>query len=259
MRTKQTTIAQVRIVPRSGFYVVEAVYEAKEQHTDVDASLIAGIDIGLNNLATLTSNKSGFVPRIVNGRPVKSINQYYNKERARLQSCLPNKQHTTHQLDRLTTVRTRRINHFLHSASRMIIDLLVAEGIGTLVIGKNDGWKQEITLGKRNNQNFVQVPHARFIDMLTYKAKLVGIQVILTEESYTSKCSFLDHEEIKKHEVYAGKRVKRGLFRSGYGTFIHADVNGAYNMIRKVAPDAFAEGVEDCVVNPVRLATGVQS
>lgn len=255
VQTKQTAIAQVRIVPRSGFYVVEIVYEAKEALSDGDASLIAGIDIGLNNLATLTANKSGFVPRIVNGRPVKSINQYYNKERARLASCLPKEQYNSHHLDRLTVKRTRRIHHYLHAASRAIIDVLVQERIGTLVIGKNEGWKQEINLGKRTNQNFVQVPHARFIAMLTYKAKLVGIQVILTEESYTSKCSFLDDEEIKKQEVYAGRRVKRGLFRSGRGKFINADVNGAYNIIRKVAPESF-KGVEDCVVNPVCLALG---
>jgi putative transposase len=258
VQTKQTNVAQVRIIPRSGFYVVEVVYEAKEGHAEVDASLIAGIDIGLNNLATLTANKSGFVPRLVNGRPVKSINQYYNKERARLASCLPKEQYNTHRLDRLTTKRTRRINHYLHASARAIIDLLVAEGIGTLVIGKNEGWKQEITIGKRNNQNFVQIPHARFIDPLTYKAKLVGIQVILSEESYTSKCSFLDDEQIKKHEVYAGKRVKRGLFHSGRGVFIHADVNGAYNIIRKVAPKSF-EGVEDVVVHPRSLAVAVST
>jgi putative transposase len=149
--------------------------------------------------------------------------------------------------------RTRRIDRYLHTASRRIIDLLLVEGIGTLVIGKNPNWKQECNIGKRNNQNFVNIPHARFIEMLSYKAKLVGIAVMVTEESYTSKCSFLDMEPIGKHEQYLGKRVKRGLFRSADGRHINADVNGSYNMVRKVAPDAFEQGSRGCVVHPVLL------
>jgi putative transposase len=132
---------------------------------------------------------------------------------------------------------------------------LVAEGIGTLVIGKNDGWKQEISIGKRNNQNFVQVPHARFIQMLSYKAELVGIQVILVNESHTSKCSFLDDEPICHHERYAGKRIKRGLFRASDGRrIINADVNGAYNILRKAIPEAFGQGKAGVVVHPVGTA-----
>ena len=126
--------------------------------------------------------------------------------------------------------------------------------IGTLVIGKNDGWKQAIGLGKRTNQNFVFVPHARFIEMLQYKAELVGIQVIVSEESYTSKCSFLDLEPIGKQEVYAGKRIKRGLFRARTGRCLNADVNGAYNILRKVVPDAFGNGIAGVVVHPARMA-----
>ena len=255
--TKQTDIAQVRIVPRSGHYVVEIVYEQAEKQY-VYPHWVAGIDIGLTNLATLTANKSGFTPRIVNGRPVKSMNQYYNKERARLQAQLEGNRQTSRQLDCLTNKRNRKMNHYLHTASKAVIDLLVSEQIGTLIIGKNDQWKQHITLGKRTNQNFVQIPYARFIDMLTYKAALVGIQVVLTEESYTSKCSFLDREDLCKHEHYMGKRIKRGMFRSRFGTLINADCNGAYNIIRKVAPESF-EGVEDVVVHPVRLAIGVRT
>ena len=252
--TQQTTIDQVRIVPRHGYYVVEIVYEQERRQADVHPDLIAGIDIGLNNLATLTANKDGFVPRIVNGRPIKSINQWYNKERARIQSQLTDNRYTTNRLERLTNKRTRKIDHYLHTSARRIIDLLVAEGIGTLIIGKNDQWKQQINIGKRNNQNFVSIPHARFIAMLTYKAQLVGIAVQVTEESYTSKCSFLDNEPVKKHDVYLGKRVKRGLFRASDGRVINADVNGASNIIRKVAPTAFGQGSRGPVVGPVRLA-----
>jgi putative transposase len=257
-------VQQVRIVPRirSGFYVVEVVYERAAVPAAVNPSLHAGVDIGVNNLAVLTSDKAGFVPRLVNGRPVKSINQFYNKRRAELQSRLGDRgmQGTTRRLERITTKRTRRIDWFLHTASRRTIDLLVAEGIGTLCIGKNPLWKQETTMGKRGNQNFVAVPHSRFIEMLTYKAELVGIQVHITEESYTSKASFLDMDPLPIYDpsqpapVCSGRRVMRGLYRSADGRHINADANGAYNVIRNVAPDAFAQGSRGCVVHPVRLA-----
>ncbi len=256
IKTAHQNVDQVRIIPRHGFYVVEVVYEQEPVQAAVDPQLFAGIDIGVDNLATLTSNKKGFVPRIVNGRPVKSINQFYNKRKAELDEKLMKmdaRRRHSHRLERLTTTRTRRIDHYLHTASRRIVDLLVKEGIGTLVIGKNPNWKQEVDMGKRNNQQFVAIPHARFIAMVAYKAELVGIRVIITEESYTSKCSFLDYEPIGKHETYAGKRVKRGLFRASDGRLINADVNGSANIIRKVAPNAFADGVEAVVVRPVRL------
>jgi putative transposase len=250
-------VDQVRIVPGKGFYVVEVVYEQDCEQEPVNPDLYAGIDLGITNLVTLTSNKSGFVPRLVNGRPVKAINQFYNKRRADLQSKLAKegaKRPTSRRLERLTNKRTRKIDHYLHTASRRIIDLLVSERIGTLVIGYNQEWKQEVNIGKRNNQNFVSIPFTRFIHMLTYKAELVGIQVVMTEESYTSKCSFLDVEPIGKHEVYVGKRVKRGLFRSASGKQYNADANGSYNIIRKVASDAFVQGSRGCVVHPTSLA-----
>ena len=254
VQTKQTRITQVRIVPKGQFYVVEVVYEKDIEPVTVDPALVAGIDVGLNNLAAITSNKPGFVPILVNGRPIKYINQGYNKRRAELQAKL-GKPGRTQRMERLTTRRTRQINHYLHTHSRRIIDLLVREGIGTLVIGKNEGWKQEISIGKRNNQNFVQVPHARLIELLAYKAELVGIRVVLTNESHTSKCSFLDDEPIHHHARYAGKRIKRGLFRAADGRqIINADVNGAYNIIRKAIPGAFGQGKAGVVVHPVGTA-----
>jgi putative transposase len=259
VETRQTAIDQVRVVPRPGFYVVEVIDEPAPVPAAVDPARRAGGDIGLNNLATLASDKPGFVPRIVNGRPVKSINQFYNKRRAELQGQL-GEAPTRRRLQRITTKRTRRIDHYLHTASRRIIDLLVAEGIGTLCIGKNPRWKQEVGMGKRNNQNFVSVPHARFIAMLSYKAELVGIQVMVTEESYTSQASFLDADPLPVYTAatpaptFSGRRVKRGLYRAADGRHINADVNGAYNIMRKVAPDAFAQGSRGCVVHPMRLA-----
>jgi len=251
--TKQTRIAQVRIVPRSGFYVVEVIYERDVVPAAVDPALVAGIDVGLNNLAAITSNKPGFVPVLVNGRPLKHINQFYNKRRAQLQSTLGRKG-STRLMERITNRRNRQITHYLHTHSRRIIDMLVREGIGVLIIGKNDGWKQQIAIGRRNNQNFVQVPHARFIQMLQYKAALVGIEVHTINESHTSKCSFLDAEPMGHRERYVGTRVTRGMFRTAEGRRINADVNGAYNIIRKAIPNAFGNGIGGVVVHPVGMA-----
>ena len=260
VKTQQREIIQVRIVPRKGYYVVEVVYQKGIKQVPVNPAYYAGIDIGLNNLAALASNKPGFRPVVVNGRPVKSTNQFFNKRRAELQKKL-GIMGTTARMERLANKRNRRVDHYMHTASRQIIDLLVKEEIGVLVIGKNDGWKQEINMGRRNNQNFVQIPHARFIAMLCYKAELVGITVKITEESYTSKASFLDRDPLPVYDpnddterTFSGRRVKRGLYRASGERYINADLNGAYNIIRKVAPDAFtAEGVEDSVVHPVRI------
>jgi len=262
VKTKQQTVQQVRIIPRISFYVVEVIYEHERVQAAVNPALRAGRDVGLNNLATLASDKPGFHPRIVNGRPVKSINHYYNKRRAELQSQLADQgeAHTSRRLERSTTKRTRRIDHYLHIASRRIIDLLVGEGIATLCIGKNPLWKQEANMWKRNNQHFVSVPHARFIEMLSYKADLVGIQVHITEESYTSKASFLDadpppvYDPTRPSPIFSGRRIKRGLYRAADGRHSNADVNGAYNIMRKAAPDAFARGSSGCGVHPMRLA-----
>ena len=266
VKTNQTSINQVRIVPRHGYYVVEVIYERAVQSANVNRDLCAGVDLGIDNLAAIASNKPGFTPRLVNGRSLKAMNQWYNKRKAQLQQKL-GKTGTTKQIERLTNKRNRRIHHALHTASRQIIDVLVQEGIGTLIIGKNAGWKQEVEMGKRTNQNFVQIPHARFIDMLTYKAELVGIQVILTEESYTSKASFLDLDPLPVHDpartqepTFSGRRVKRGLYRASGKRYLNADVNGAYNIIRKGKPDAFtAKGVAGIVVHPVRIACTKQT
>lgn len=260
-------IVQVRIIPKPGFFVVEVIYEQDPQRTAVDPHLIAGIDPGLNNVVALTSNKLGFVPVVVNGRGVKSTNQFYNKRRAQLQKSLGHPG-STPRMEKLTNKRNRRIDHDLHTISRFIVEVLVAEGIGTLVIGRNEGWKQEINLGSRTNQNFVQVPHARLIQMLTYKAEQRGIRVLITEESYTSKASFLDRDPLPTYKkgdttshVFSGKRIERGLYQARDGRLINADCNGSANIVRKVAPDAFgSEGVEDGknsfplpVVHPVRI------
>jgi putative transposase len=260
-QTRQS-IDQVRMVPRLDGYMVEVVYRKEEKQALVDPSLRAALDLGVNTLAALTSTKQGFQPLLVNGRPLKSLNQHYNKHRAHQQSHLARaKRFTSRQLDRITTKRNRRIKAYLHTASRRIIDHLVTEGIGSVVVGKNPLWKQEVEMGRKNNQEFVQIPHARFIEMLTYKAKLVGIQVILQEESYTSKASFLDRDPLptydpgrKEKPRFSGRREKRGLYRASDGRRIHADVNGSYNVLRKAFPNSFGQGIEAPAVVPRRLA-----
>ncbi len=262
--TKQTreAIYQVRIVPKSTHYVIEVIYERKEKHAAVDPKLFASIDLGVNNLATLTSNQQGFVPMLVNGRPLKAINQWYNKQREHLQKRLA-KLHrfTSRELEHLTDKRNRRVTHALHVASRRIINLLVERGIGTLIIGLNPFWKQEVEMGKRNNQAFVQIPHKRFLEMLQYKAQLVGITVIVTEEAYTSKASFLDRDPLPSYDPkreeeprFSGRRDGRWYYASGKRV-IHSDVNGSYNIGRKVFPTAFdGLGIGGAAERPRRLA-----
>jgi putative transposase len=259
VETRQTAIDQVRIVPHASHYTLEVIYERPMTPADVDPSRVASIDIGLNNLAAVTFDQPGMLPFLVNGRPLKAINQWYNKRRAQLQAKLPDDVYTSRQLDILTDKRGRQITDYLHVASRRIMDHLVKQRIGTLVIGKNDGWNQGIELGKRTNQNFVFVPHARFVQMLQYKAELVGIQVQITEESYTSQASFLDGDPLLVYApanltpLFSGRRLKRGLYRAADGRCLNADVNGAYNILRKVVPNAYGNGIGGVVVHPVRI------
>lgn len=240
-------------MPRKTHYVVEVIYSVATRQAKVDRERVAAIDLGVDNLATVTFNQPELAPLLVNGRPLKSINQYYNKQRAHLQRLLPNDQKTSTRLEVLTDKRNRRINAYLHITSRRLIDLLCILHIGVLIIGKNDGWKQGIDLGKRTNQNFVQIPYTRFIEMLRYKAELVGIKVMVSEENYTSKCSFLDLEPIGKHAIYAGRRIHRGLYRASDGRNLNADVNASYNIMRKVIPNAFGNGIGAAVVQPIRV------
>jgi putative transposase len=272
VQTKQTAIRQVRIVPSHGHYVVEVIFSKEPIQAHVDPSFCVAIDLGVTNLAAITSNRGGFVPRLVNGRTLKAINQWYNKRMKALKRCLPkeDRERVTRQMERLTTKRNRQVNHYLHAASKRILDFLVQEGVGTIIIGKNPLWKKETGMGKRNNQNFVAIPHARFIDMLTYKANLVGIHVEIQEESYTSQASFLDLDPIPTYKpdgdteyTFSGKRIGRRnrLYRTKDGRTICADVNGSYNILRKRKPDAFAhadaKGLAAYVVQPSRLAITV--
>lgn len=254
LATHVKEVCQVRIVPGIYDYKIQSVYFKPVSLERRVTGTIAVIDIGLNNLATLTENQPGFKPLIINGKPLKSINVYYHKNKASLQFKGQPEIKTSHRLRRrLTHKRNCKIDNYLHSASRSIINHRAANSIETLVIGKNDCGKTGRNLGKKTNQNMVSIPHAKFIEMLTYKAQLVGINVVLVTEEYTSKCSFLDNEPLYKQDSYQGRGIKSGLFRNRNGTLSNAYVNGSLNIIRKAFPNAFVEGIQGVVVPPVRI------
>ena len=249
----------VRIVPATGCYVIEVVYTVKHSQNVGDKfnKNIAAIDLGVNNLAAVTTNKPGFQPILINGRPIKSINNCYNKFISKLRS-INKKLHGldwSNQMELMTRRRNHQIDSYLHRASKLLIKTLLSEGINTLVIGLNPGWKRNCNMGKRTNQKFVSLPHKKFVDMLTYKGLLSGIKVYTREESYTSLASFLELDDIPTYGSKprnwkpSGTRIKRGLYRSKSG-LINADVNASYNILRKEFPDAFSQGIKGCVVQP---------
>ena len=232
LKTNVKNVKQVRIVPRNNFIVVEILYEVRSKLHNNSKETYCGVDFGLNNLITCSFQNDS--PLIMNGKPLKSINWHYNKEKSRLQSLLDNGKKTSKKIQNITLKRNNRINDYLHKTTKIFVNYLVSKKINNVVIGYNKEWKQGINIGRVNNQNFVQIPYYKLLNMLTYKCEIEGISVIVTEESYTSKCSFLDDEDICKHEEYVGKRIKRGLYKASDGRLINADVNGALNILKKV-------------------------
>ena len=241
-------IRVVRLVPKTGYYLIEILYDKKitpiKKRTN---NKLASIDLGLNNLATVTSNS--FAPFIVNGRPLKSINQYSNKMIAKYQKLLPKNQYSSKQIDFLRYKREMKLNDYLSKAAKYLVNYLVSQSIDVLVIGTNTGWKQNINIGKRNNQNFTNIPFYKFKSKLIYLCKEVGIEVVEQEESYTSKSSFLDNDPIptfpnSKKISFSGKRICRGLYKSKNKT-INADVNGSLNILKKylITKEAWNESI----------------
>lgn len=249
--SKVTSILEIRIVPKISCYVVEVLSEKLEQPLQVN-QIVAAIDLGLNNLATLTYNIPGLVPTIYKGRGVKSRNQYCNQVSSALKLLLPVAEKNSKKLAKLWHKHNCKVDYYLHTTSSAIIKELVNHQIGLLAIGWNDDFKDGINTGKVNNQNYPCIPHRRFVQMLQYKGQLAGIQVLLVEESYTSQCSALDWEPIQQHSDYIGSRIKRELFRTKTGRFINADVNGYLNIGPKAVGDWFIpNSIEGFVVNPV--------
>lgn len=243
---------QVRIVPREGFIQVEIVYNKEDTKERATGSKSVGIDLGVDNLATVASDDAGLAPLVVNGRCIKSINQFYNKRVAELKALYSKQNiHTSRKIKRLGLKRKCRIDDYFHKATAWLVRWCLANGVGKVYIGRNKGWKREANIGKRNNQNFVQIPFWKFIRMLKYKCDADGIALAEVKEAYTSKCSALDKEEICKHEVYIGRRVRRGLFRTAYNRLVNADVNGSLNILRLGLGRDFDVGGK--VFNPTKI------
>ena len=227
----------VRIVPKLGAFVIEVIYEVKEsplKHTNN----FAAIDLGIDNLASVTFS-NGVNPLLVSGQKIKSINQGYNRLIAKAQSKLPTKQKTSKHIHRLWRNREMKLQSELHRITSFLSQYFDEMCIEKVFVGKNTGWKNNASLGKKTNQKFVQIPFNTFISQLKYKCLLRGIEVIEQEESYTSKASFVDNDEIPVYgkidyePQFSGKRTHRGLYKAKNGFMLNADINGSYNILVK--------------------------
>ena len=238
-------IIQVRFIPRGSCYVMEIVYETEIPDVKTESNRIASIDLGVDNLVTMTNN-IGLNPIIINGKGIKSINQYYNKRLAKEKSLLKIRhgKDWSKKLEAITFKRYQRIKNYMHNASSYIIKWCVENEIDTLVIGKNKEWKQNASMSKGNNQKFVDIPYQMLLQQLKYKCENAGIKYIETEESYSSGTSFLDGEEPIKQNYDKSRRIERGLFKSNSGLLINSDVNGSLQIMMKVFPNAFNERYE---------------
>ena len=248
---------QVRFIPHGNHYTMEIIYEIEIE--DIDKGMvserIAAIDIGVDNLVTMTNNIMES-PIIINGKPLKSINQQYNKQKAKMQSDLMkrNGQHWSNKLETLSYKRNQRIKNYMHNTSALIIKWCVEHNIDTLVVGKNDNWKQE----KKHMQNFTSIPYEMLLGQLQYKCENAGIKYIEVNEAYTSGTSYLDNEAPIKENYNKERRVQRGLFQAK-DMLINADVNGSLQIMRKVFPDSYTGyGIEvdltPIIINAVQAA-----
>lgn len=238
-KDRLASFQQVRINPlNNNQYEVEIIYLYDEKPLKENNASFASIDLGIDNFVTLISTED--YPLLYNGKQIKSINQWFNKTISRYTSELEkvNNKKTSKRINGLWNKRNNKISDIFHKVSRHIVNVCINKGINTLVIGYNSGWKDSVHMGRQTNQSFVMIPYDRLIQYLRYKCEMCGINFIITEESYTSKCDALSQEEICKHDEYKGKRIKRGLYQSSIRKVINADVNGALNILRKVVSDS---------------------
>lgn len=255
INSQYDTIQQIRFIPQNDRIVVEIVYLKTVAGISIKSDNYMGIDLGIDNFATIVSNNG--IAQIINGKGLKSINRYYNKLIAKNKSKLDldkSKTEYSHKLNFITNKRNDKVDYFMHNASSYVVNLALANNISTIVIGKNEGWKNEGNLGKVNNQKFVQIPYNSFITKLEYKCQEVGITLITIDESYTSGTSFLDDELPIKDFYNKKRRIKRGLFKSNQGKYINADINSACQILRKVFVNAFNKPDNiGFVMNPVKV------
>jgi len=244
-------VVEAKVIPGNNKIRITVTYKVEfQKEITLDSNIIAGADLGLNNLMAVSTNQKSIENILVNGKPLKSINQFYNKKVSLLKSKLPKEKKTSNQIITITEKRNNKIDDFLHKSSKTIIDWLIENKISKIIIGNNPKWKQNINIGKKNNQNFVQIPHSKLITMISYKFESVGGKVIVQEESYTSKASALDLDFIpvfpnKEKNIFSGKRIHRGLYRTKKGKLINADINGSINIIRKATKNIKNDLVED--------------
>lgn len=234
--TKVDKPKQVRIIPSHNNFIIEVIYDAKEQELKSTAKY-AGIDLGVDNFATVTFSTKN-QPLIIKGLELKSINQGYNRLISKAQSLLPETCKTSKSIHRLWSRRSWILTTKIHQITAFLATLFDEMQIEKVFIGKNTGWKHKLPFGKKVKQRFAYLPYETFIEQLQYKCKLRGITVVTQEESYTSKASFLDNDDIPVYgetdnPKFSGRRIKRGLYRSSDGQLINADVNGSYNILRK--------------------------
>lgn len=235
----------VRFVPQNNYFTLEIIYEKEIEDKTEYNDRIAAIDLGVNNFVTLTNNV-GLQPIVINGRGIKSVNQYYNKQRAKMMSDLKKRNglNWSNRLDALNKKQYNRVHNFMHNSSRFVVDYCKENSIDNLVIGLNKTWKQECNINDKATQNFTFIPYDKFIQQLEYKCQDEGIRISVVEESYTSGTSFLDNEEPIKENYNKKRRVSRGLFKSNNELLINADVNGSMQIMKKVYPNAFSYGLE---------------
>ena len=253
-QVKGDDLQQVRILPRNKHIIIELIYNKQIKDLKKDNKKYIAIDIGLDNLLTLTTNTLN-KPIIINGRFLKSKNKFYNKQISYYREITKrmNNLDYTRRMNFLTNKRNNMINDLIHKASRKVIEYALSCDANTIVIGNNKDWKRNSNMSKQVNQSFVGIPHKKLIEQIIYKAEDCGIKVIITEESYTSGTSFLDGELPTKENYNKNRRIYRGLFVSNKGIKINSDVNGSLQIMKKVFPNAFSHGIEDYVFNPIRV------
>lgn len=249
-------INEIKVVSKKHQIEIFIIYSVEVIDFKPDNSRYLSIDLGLDNLAACVTNDQNLQPFVINGKSLKSINQYFNKKQAKLKSEAKTRHslYRTNKLDRLSEKRNRKIEDYLHCASKYLIKYCLTNNINTIIVGKNNCWKDSINIGSKNNQNFVYIPHARFVDMIKYKGQINGITITCIEESYTSGTSFLDNENPVKEYYNKSRRIHRGLFRSNSGLLINADINGAHQIMKKVVPNAFEQWDRGLVVSPLRIS-----
>ena len=236
-------IKEIRIIPKANarFFEIQYIYEAECIQRNLNTSNALAIDLGINNLATAVSSMGKSF--IIDGRRLKSINQWFNKENACLQGIKEKQNFGSKRTKRQKTIarnRNNRVNDYMSKVARKVIDYCIKNNIGTLVVGYNETFQQGADIGKVNNQNFVNIPYGKLREKLEYLCELNGITYVKQEESYTSKASFWDKDDIPVYNednpqsyVFSGKRVHRGLYKCSNGKTLNADVNGALNILRK--------------------------